>query len=384
VDKSLLRRLDTEAGEPRFRMLQVMREYAMERLDETEEAEEIRGRHAEFFLRLAEEAEPHLLGTEQARWLDTLELEHDNVRSAIEWFRRNDVSRALRLAAAVWRFWQIRGFLQEGRQRLTELLELPGASDDPLIHAIALEAAGGIRYWMADFDGARSLYEQTLDIHRARGDRAREAKALYNIGFTYSAPGVDHDIARDRMGAAVAIFRELGDRSGEAKCLWGLSWSSWLQKEYDLAKSYLVEAEAAFRELRDPFSLGWVLHTLGLIAIEDRRYDDAGGSFREGLTLFGDARDYSGITLLLGDFAWLAERQGYRDRALRLWGAALELARKTGTDLFGVGIEVVGASELLKWKDDETVRPVLDEGAAMPVDEAIAYALKEPAAEGAG
>jgi predicted ATPase/class 3 adenylate cyclase len=383
VDKSLLRRLDTEAGEPRFRMLQVMREYAVERLTESKDMEEVDRRHADFFLALAEEAEPHLLGTEQARWLDTVELEHDNIRSAIEWFKRVDVSRALRVAAAVWRFWQIRGFLQEARQRLTELLELPGASDDLFIHAKALEAAGGVFYWMADFEEARNFYQQTLEIHRVRADRTAEANALYNIGFTYSAPGVDHVRARELLDEALSTFRQLGDRSGEAKCLWGLSWSSWLQKEFDLAKTYLLEAESAFRELRDPFSLGWALHTLGLIAVEDGRYDDADKSFREGLALFGDARDYSGITLLFGDFAWLAERQGFRHRAQVLWGAALELARRTGTDLFGVGIEVVGASELVRWKDDETVRPTLNEGAAMSVDEAIAYALKEPAAEGA-
>jgi predicted ATPase/class 3 adenylate cyclase len=383
VDKSLLRRLDTEAGEPRFRMLQVIREYAMERLDEGEEAEVVRRRHAEFLLNLAEEAEPHLVGPEQARWLDAVELEHDNLRSALEWLKRSDVSKALRLAAAVWRFWQIRGFLQEGRQHLSELLELPGASDDPLLHAKALEAAAGVVYWMADFEEARRLYHQTLEIHRASSDRAGEANALYNIGFTYSAPGVDHDRARELISEALSIFRELGDRSGEAKCLWGLSWSSWLTKEYDLARSYLVDAEAAFRELRDPFSLGWVLHTLGLIAIEDERFAEARSNISEGLNLFADARDLSGLTLLLGDFAWLAERQGYRDRALRLWGAAQDLARRTGTDLFGVGLEVVGASELFALRDDEAHRGWIEEGAAMSIDEAVTYALKEPEAEGA-
>jgi predicted ATPase/class 3 adenylate cyclase len=383
VDKSLLRRLDTDAGEPRFRMLQVMREYAMERLAESKEAEEVHGRHAQFFLELAETAEPHLLGPEQARWLDTVELEHDNLRSAIEWFKKEDVTRALRLAAAVWRFWQIRGFLQEARQRLTELLEKPGAGDDSVVHARALEAAGGVYYWMADFEVARKFYERTLEIYRALGDRAQQANALYNIGFTYSAPSVDHEQARVLIGEALSTFRELGDRSGEAKCLWGLSWSSWLQKDYDLARTYLLEAEAAFRELRDPFSLGWVLHTLALIAIEDGRFEDARSNLVEGLNLFGDARDLSGITLLLGDFAWLAERQGFRDRALRLWGAAIELASRTGTDLFGVGLEVVAASDIQAWKDDEAAQPLLAEGKAMPLDDAIAYALKEPAAEGA-
>ena len=382
VDKSLLRRLDTEAGEPRFRMLQVIREYAVERLGESEDQEEIRGRHADFFLRLAEDAEQHLLGPEQSRWLDTVEGEHDNLRSAIEWFKGVDVGKGLRLAAAIWRFWQIRGFLQEARLRLTELLELPGASGDPVIHAKALEAAGGVFYWMADFEEARRLYEQTLQIHRAQGDRAMEANALYNMGFTYSVASQDHDRAQELIGEALAVFRELGDRSGEAKCLWGLSWSAWLQKEFDVARAYLEQAEAAFRELRDPFSLGWVLHTLGLIGIQDGRFEDARTHLIEGLNLFADARDLSGITLLLGDFAWLAERRGFRDRALRLWGAAIELANRTGTDLFGIGLEVVAASEVQAWRDDEAVKPMMAEGKAMSLDEAIAYALKEPEAEG--
>jgi predicted ATPase/class 3 adenylate cyclase len=384
VDKSLLRRLDTDAGEPRFRMLQVMREYAMERLDDSEDAEEVHGRHAEFFLGMAEEAEQHLLGPEQARWLDTVELEHDNVRSAIEWFRRNDVTRAIRAAAAVWRFWQIRGFLQEGRHRLTELLELPGATDDLQVRARALEAAGGVAYWQGDFEVAREFYQESLEIHRARGDRSGEANALYNIGFTYGAAGIDPVKATSLTNDAISIFRELGDRSGEAKCLWALSWSAWTQKDFERARPYLVEAEKAFRELGDPFSLGWVLHTLGLIAIVDGRLEEAARHLREGLSIFADARDLSGITLLLEDFAWLADAGGYRDRALRLGAAAEELARQTGTDIFGTGRESSGLPDPRVWVTDDRAGDLWAEGETMTVDEAVAYALKEPAAEGAG
>jgi predicted ATPase/class 3 adenylate cyclase len=384
VDKSLLRRLDTEAGEPRFRMLQVMREYAMERLDERKDVEEVRDRHADFFLGLAEEAEPHLLGPDQARWLDTVELEHDNIRSALEWLKRNDVTRALRLAAATWRFWQFRGFLQEARARLTELLSLPAASADLDLRAKALEAAGGVAYWQADFDVARQLYEETLGIHRDHGNRGAEATALYNIAFTYSVPGTDHELARKLTTEALAIFRELGDRSGEAKCLWGLAWSLWLERDLDRARSYLVQAEGAFRDLRDPFSLGWTLHTLGLVEMVERRFDEARSRFREGLGIFAEASDFSGITLLLGDLGFLAEWEGQRERAIRLESAARELARQTGTDLFNVGWREIGAPDPETWLTDDAARAVWQEGQAMSVEEAIAYALKEPAAEGAG
>jgi len=384
VDKSLLRRLDTDAGEPRFRMLQVMREYAMERLDDSEDAEEVHGRQAGFFLRLAEEAEQYLLGQDQARWLDAVELEHDNLRSAIEWFKRNDVIRALRVASAMWRFWQIRGFLQEGRQRLTELVVTPGASEDLEARAKALEAAGGVAYWQGDFEVAREFYQESLEIHRALGDRSGEANALYNIGFTYGAAGIDPVKATSLTNDAISIFRELGDRSGEAKCLWALSWSAWTQKDFDRARPYLAEAEKAFRELGDPFSLGWVLHTLGLIAIVDGRLEEAARHLREGLSIFADARDLSGITLLLEDFAWLADAGGYRDRALRLGAAAEELARQTGTDIFGTGRESSGLPDPRVWVTDDRAGDLWAEGETMTVDEAVAYALKEPAAEGAG
>jgi predicted ATPase/class 3 adenylate cyclase len=377
VDKSLLRRLDTDAGEPRFRMLEVMREYAMERLDDSEGAKEVHGRQAEFFLLLAEEAEQHLLGPEQARWLDTVELEHDNVRSAIEWFKRNDISRALRAAAAVWRFWQIRGYLQEARHRLTELVVIPGASEDVEARAKALEAAGGVAYWQGDFEVAREFYQESLEIHRALGDRSGEANALYNIGFTYGAAGIDPVKATSLTNDAISIFRELGDRSGEAKCLWALSWSAWTQKDFDRARPYLAEAEKAFRELGDPFSLGWVLHTLGLIAIVDGRLEEAARHLREGLSIFADARDLSGITLLLEDFAWLAEAGGYRDRAVRLGAAAEELARQTGTDIFGTGRESSGLPDPRVWVTDDRARALWAEGETMAVDEAVAYALKE-------
>lgn len=378
VDKSLLRRSDTDAGEPRFRMLQVIREYAMERLEQSEEAPEVRDRHASFFLELAQHAEPHYMGPEQARWLDTLELEHDNLRAALERLKDVDLPRALVLGGTLWRFWQMRGYLQEGRARLTELLELPGSSDDPKARVKALEGAGGVAYWQADFETARRFYQESLEIHRARGDRSGEANALYNIGFTYGAAGIDPVKATSLTNEAIAIFRELGDRSGEAKCLWALSWSAWTQGDFERAHPYLVEAERAFRELQDPFSLGWVLHTLGLIAIVGGELEDAARHLREGLTIFAEARDLSGVTLLLGDFAWLADAGGHRDRAVRLLGAAEALARETGTDLFLAGREVAGLPDPEDWLVDDGAQAIRAEGGALSVDEAVAYALKEP------
>jgi len=382
VDKSLIRQIPSDADQPRFRMLQVIREYGLERLGAAEEAEEIRERHARYFLELADRAEPHYMQSDQASWLDTIELDHDNLRSALEWLRDRDPRRALLLAAALWRFWQIRGYLNEGRRNLTELLALPGASEDPVVHAKGLEAAGGVVYWQGDFEAARTFYEEALSIHRQQGDRVAAAMQLYNISFTYSVPGTDMDRARELTEEALTIFREARDRSGEAKCLWSLGWTAFTGGDDEAVRSYLGQAEPAFRELRDPFSLAWTLHTLGMLTIRSGEYPAARRYVKEALSIFLDARDLSGLVLVLDDFSWLSDREGYRNRAIRLAAAAQRLERETGTTLLGAAWAPSGRPDPKGWLTDDAARAAWQEGDAMSLDEAVAYALKEPEAEG--
>ena len=127
-------------------------------------------RHAEHFLALAEEAEPHLTGPRQAAFLDKLAADHDNLRIAIERAAANGwVEVALRLGAALWRFWQMRGHLREGRERLRGVLTLPGAEQHPKARARALAAAGSVAYWMGDFPAAQERYQRALDLSREIG-----------------------------------------------------------------------------------------------------------------------------------------------------------------------------------------------------------------------
>jgi len=382
VDKSLLRRTDTDTGEPRFRMLQVIREYAVEKLAETPDADEIHGRHARFFARLAEEAFPNLQGADQARWLDALEMEHDNLRAALEWLSRIDATAALELGANLWRFWQKRGFLQEARHRLEAVLEVPGAREVPAARARALDAAGGVAYWQGDFESARAFYEEALAIYRELGDRAGEADQLYNISFTHSVPQTDFDEA-ERLGReALEIFRELGNTAGEAKCLWALSWSGLQRKELKLAREYLVAAQGAFRELGDVFGLGWALHSLGILDVLEGRLVEADRAFREALTAFSEARDVTGIALLADDYSLLAEAVGYRERAVRLAGAARSVEAQAGTGLVQIVPQDIGRPDPLDWLVDDAARAVWAEGEAMSIEEIVAYALKDPADEG--
>jgi predicted ATPase/class 3 adenylate cyclase len=380
ADKSLIRQTETEGGEPRFRMLEVIREYALERLAQEDEAEEIRRRHAGFFLDLAETVEPKLTGPGQARWLDTVELEHDNLRAALDWLSESgNAVMALRLGSSLWRFWQMRGFLHEARQRLTNLLALPGASEDPAVRAKALEALGGVTYWMADYEIARGFYEESLEIHRRLGDRAGIANALYNISFTYEVPQTDLAAAKTFAEESLAIFRELGDEIGIAKSLWALgsSGSEPSLVDDETAEAYLTEAIAIFRRLDDRFSLGWVLHSLGLRAVDTGEFEEARARLSEALAIFADARDMTGILLLLDDFSVLALARGQRERALRLAGAEAALQAATGTDLVGSMTRFGGRDLYAQGVTEEAEISAWAEGQIMSVEEAVAYALKD-------
>ena len=183
VDQSLLRQEEIH-GEPRFAMLETIREFAGERLEASGEAQEIRRRHAMMLLAFAQQAEPHLTGRDRMTWLDRFEDEHDNLRAALSWaMDTGDTETAMRLGAALWRFWQMRGHLQEARAKLTAIVQMPGGS--PGVRALVLEAAGGIAYWQGDLDAAGGFYQESLAMQREIGDSLSIARALYNLSFVF-------------------------------------------------------------------------------------------------------------------------------------------------------------------------------------------------------
>ena len=216
LDKSLLRKRDA-ADEPRYWMLETIREYAVERLEESGEEDELRRRHAEWFVALAEEAEPHLTGSPKA-WLDRLEDENDNIRTALDFLEASGSGESMqRLCGAIWRFWLIRGHIAEGRRRLEAALEadsratiargrtLNGATvmasetgdhvaarrhaeeaidlhrviDDPWGEAISLGILGNVHAAERDFEGAQRLFEAALERHRRRRRRPPGARARW-------------------------------------------------------------------------------------------------------------------------------------------------------------------------------------------------------------
>ena len=376
ADQSLLRRLP-DYDEPRLLMLQVIREFAAEKMAESSEADAIRDRHAAAFQALAEKAAPLVFGAEQKKWLDRLELDHDNFRAAVDWsVSKGNSKQALCLGAAFWRFWQMRGHLREGRARLEAMLAMPGGHDHAAERARALEAAGGIAYWQGDMEACQAFYDESLALARTIGDPRAIANALYNDSFPANVTKSDVPKAQTLLDEALPMFRQLGDDAGVARCLWGLSQLYiYLKRDAD-AVTALEQAIVIFRRLGDRFGLGWALFVRSVLALNLHDTPTAKTMGQEALNIFADADDVSGVVLVLEGLAEVARRDGDPIKAALLAGASAAHEFASGA---GLGT-IVGIRE--GWRSDaplseaETVARA--EGKAMSVEEAVAYALAVP------
>jgi predicted ATPase/class 3 adenylate cyclase len=209
VDKSLVRQQESRDGDVRFRMLETIHEFGAERLAGSGEEEEVRRRHAEHIRDLVGEAEPHLRGAGDPGWLARLEREHDNVRAALDWCQAiGDVQTGLRTAAAMWRFWNLRSYLAEGRDRVERALALPGADAPTAARARALGALGGIAYWQNDYETMAPAYEEAVDIAREVGDRRLLSQALFDLSFVPLVLTQDFDRQREVLEEALTYADE--------------------------------------------------------------------------------------------------------------------------------------------------------------------------------
>jgi predicted ATPase/class 3 adenylate cyclase len=395
VDKSLIRRGSSVAdGEARFTMLDTIREYALERLAERGRVEDLRTRHAAWYLDLAERAAEPVMGPDKRLWLDRLEEEHGNLRVAHAWLvERGVADEAMRLVGALWRFWQMRGYLAEGLDRARAAIALPTAEEHPECLAKALDAAGGIAYWMGEGPTASEFYERALAIQRRLGNRSGEAWTLYSLAFTYTYWGnptekrfrpEDLARAREHMQDAIRIYREIGDRLGMGRALWGDANVIWTQgppadsPEFAEARSDAFEALEIFRDVGDTFMIGWCTYTLGLT---DLRLGDLGMArerLSAALRIFHDAADVTGYALVLDAIALQAERTGDRQRAATLSGAVSRLEQRSGTGLNPPNRAIFGFNPE-ELRDDPATKAAWEEGASLTVEEAIAVALGEAA-----
>ncbi len=369
-------------AEPRYAMLATIREFAAEQLAGSGEGPDLRRRHAEAFVALAEEAAPHLISVDGAAWNDRLELDHDNLRAALDWAVSSDEGGlGLRLVTALWRFWQVRGHLREGDARIHAVLELPSVADQPpALQARAEGAAGGISYWRSRVPSAHRHYSAALEHARRSGDRALIAEALYDLGFT-PLPDALQQLDRLRAGRplfeeAMALYRELDDPAGIASTTWALSMAAAAEGHPGLALERAAESLALSRRLGDPFRTGWSAHQVGLALLVLDRPDEAVAVFDESLSLWVAAGDKSGIVLLLLDIAMLAGARGRVARRWQLIGAADRGGRETGTDIVNESVEFMGWNPRRTPESDEE-RTWFAQGAALDLEAAVGLAREE-------
>lgn len=325
VDKSLV---VPEVGEERsrYRLLETIRQYARDRLVDSGAGETVRELHQAFYLAIAEEAEPKLTGPKQTVWLDRLEQEHDNLRAALTWGNREI---ALRIAGALWRFWDIRGYFSEGLKWLTDVLENTDATARTLARAKALFGAGVLNSSRGDFTAAQTLCKECLEIYQELGDLMGVAASLNILGTIASDQG-DYAAARRLHEDSLAKQRELGNQQGIAASLNNLGNIARHQGDYTSARKLQEQCLAIQRELGNRQGIAYALHGLGNVAYFQDEYALARTLFEESLAIRRELGDKQGIATSLNNLAMMSHNQDGAAVARKLYEESLAVLRELG------------------------------------------------------
>jgi predicted ATPase/class 3 adenylate cyclase len=376
VDKSLVTRVPDLPS--RFGMLETIREFGLERLEDAGEATATRDRHAAFFLALVEEAAPHLRGVDQRRWLDRLEQEHDDVRAALRWaIDSGDATTALRMIGAVWRFWHLHSHLADGRRYTEEVLALPGAAPRNNDRVRGLTAFGGMAYWQQDVPAFRAAYEESLSIARELGDRAEEAEQTYNLAF---APAMEDDIptSLELIERARQMFEELENRRGVADCRWFQAIVARMGGDLDRSRTLAEESLQIHQEIGDRFGGTVALYGLGRTALEQGDLDTVSASFLTALDNDELLGNRTGAGVILDNLAAKARLEGDHLRALRLAGASAAMKVAAGGQAPPPLIDLPDPREAAREAIGEAATTAAwEEGWAMTFEQAVEYARRE-------
>ncbi|HEY7036670.1 MAG TPA: LuxR C-terminal-related transcriptional regulator, partial [Thermomicrobiales bacterium] len=371
ADASLLRQEDGGDGEPRYQMLETVREYGLERLRATGEESAVRARHTAWCLALAEEAERGFFGADQVAWLDRFEAERDNLRAALGWaIEQGDATVSLRLAAASWCLWRVRGHRTEGRTWLDRALFLDRGTASPQ-RAKALDTAGDLAWVQGDDARAETLHEESLVISRAANDPAGIARALFGLGDV-ALRRRDVDRATACFEEALGLNRAQHDRLWEAGCLVGLGQIARLRGDNAAAERLLEQAIGLYRQIGYTWGAAWAMTMLA--AIERDRGDlvRAADLYRESAGMAVAHRDSKGVATALDGLAIVAADTGRAETAARLFGTAEALAEGVGALLEPSRTRLEATANLRASLGDERFAQETTAGRAMTVPAALA------------
>jgi predicted ATPase/DNA-binding winged helix-turn-helix (wHTH) protein len=418
VDKNLVQRLHRAEVESSFAMLETIREYALERLTESGEQLAARRAHAAYCLVLAEEGNPELGPADRARWLAQCDVEIDNFRSALNWlFQTLELDWGLRLCLALFRFWDLREHLTEGRTWLETVLRLSGTAcpkerarvahflgalataqgdypaaehflqqslslyeelgDDSGI-AVSLNALGIAARDRGDYSSAQTNLERSLACWRMLSDRLAIARCLHNLANVIKVRG-DYLSAQWALREAADIFEELGDRTGAA---WSVNQQGDIaraQGDMAAARGLYQRALSAFREAGDPWGSARSLTDLADIDSAQGDHSAAQAAYREALAIFAGLGYRRGIARALEGSACLALAQGNAARALTLAAAAAHLRQSISAPGHKAEQFTLDQTLLPAWKslDEGAGKRAWAEGSAMSLEHAVQYSLGE-------
>jgi non-specific serine/threonine protein kinase len=378
VDKSLVA-MHHQGREARYGMLETIREYALEHLSALGEAEDVKRRHSEFFLALAEEAESKFYGTTQAEWLTKLEAEHDNVRAALAWLLEHDAEGCLRLAAAVRRLWIVRGHLREGRRWLEAALErCPVGPQAPARARInALRGNGDLARQQGDLAAARACYEEIVRFATEAGDTLQIALLSNSLGIVALMQG-DLRAARAFLDESLACGREIGNDNLLADSLNSLGEIARVEGAWAEARQLYEQAVALWRRGGEQYGLSTTLLNLGAVTYEQGELRAASAYYREALAHSRELAYPVHVSLSLDGLGAVAAKEGALARAARLAGAAEALRDAIGYELERAdrAIRERYLAEAHEQLGEAGLEAALAKGRALTLEQALEYALE--------
>jgi DNA-binding CsgD family transcriptional regulator/tetratricopeptide (TPR) repeat protein len=363
-------------------LLEPVRQYALEKLEESKNAESVRRRHAEYFLALAEEAEPELWGPEDKAWLERLEAEHDNLRAALSWaLERGEAEPALRLAGALWRFWITRGYYEEGRRWFEGALE---KGERAPARARVLAGLGHFALWQGDLSRAEAAAQEGLKLSEEAGLKSViTADFLIILGEAAVRTKGDNERAKELLEAALVLSRETGDRRYIAWSLGSLANLSSSQGDHERAKDLYEEGLALSRELGGVETIGAQLLSLGYECLLEGDHERAAALNEEAATLLRNRGYRTGLEKVLDNLGWAALVRGDHDRAAQLFEESVVLCKELGDKSTAAeSLEGLACATATRGKAERAARLF---GAAQGLYEAGGYhhtprerALREP------
>jgi predicted ATPase/Tfp pilus assembly protein PilF len=376
VEQSLVVAETSPEGETRYRMLEPVRQYAREKLEEGGEAEKIRGRHAGYYLALAEEAEPQIKGHDQGEWLDRLEDENDNLRAAIGWsLEAGDASAAARFGWALGMYWVMRARHSEGRLWMEQTV-VQGGDLPAEMRARAIWALAACVYGSGDDVRLMAMSEEGVVLSRRAGDRHVEAMHLGMVGFASLQLG-DLDRATRVLDEALEIFREHGDAWASAQILTHLAVVPLRRGDFPRATTYAEEALELTRRTGDRLAGNIALYLLAQAASASGEHGRASRYFRDALMLSFEVADRTNAAYCLQGLAAVAASRGEPSRAARLLGASEALLEAGGIHLYAQmdhELRQRVADAAREQLGERAWTAARDEGRAMSFEEAVAYA----------